>query len=216
MNLFQRFVGVFVSPGKTFEWLAEEPRWLGALVLAAIFAVVGQFLIPAELMESTMRTQMIDSGQNMSDEDIERFVRISRTFGPVFGVLAVGLITLIAGGLVTVLFSFLLGDDGSFKQYFAATAHAFLISGLGTLAITPLKVMSRDLQLIIGPGSVLGGMLGDGYLGDFLRLVDVFMIWALAVLAIGATKIDPKRDFTTAFAGLMAIYLIVVAIFAIF
>lgn len=216
MNLLQRFVGVFVSPGKTFEWLAKEPRWIGALLLAAVFAVAGQLLIPTEMMETAMRTGAMERGQDMSDEDIERFVQISRTFGPLFGVLAVGLITLVAAGIVTVLFAFLLGDDGTFKQYLAATAHAFLISSLGTLAITPLKVMSGDLQLVIGPGSVLGDMLGEDYLGNFLRFIDVFMVWALAVLAIGATKIDPKRDFATGFAGLMAIYLIIVAVFAIF
>lgn len=216
MNLLQRFVGVFVSPGKVFEWLAQEPRWLGALALAAVFAVVGQFLIPADLMESAMRTQMMSSGQNMSDDDIERFVSISRTLGPLFAVIAVGLITLLAAGLVTGTFSFLMGDNGTFKQYFAATAHAFLISSLGTLAITPLKVMTGDLQLVVGPGSMLGGMLGDGYLSNFLRLMDVFMIWALAVLAIGVTRIDSRRDFTTAFAALMGVYFVILAIIAIF
>lgn len=216
MNLLQRFVGVFVSPGKTFEWLAKEPRWVGALVLAAVFAVVSQILIPADLMEATMRTTMIEQGQDMTDEQIERFVGISRMFGPVFGVIAVGLITLLAAGLVTGLFAFLMGDNGTFKQYFSATAHAFLISGLGTLVVTPLRVISRDLQLVVGPGSVLGGMLGDGYLSNFFRFIDVFMIWALAVLAIGVTKIDPKRDFATAFAGLMAVYLIVMAGVAVF
>lgn len=216
MNLFQRFVGVFVSPGKVFEWLAKEPRWLGALILAAVFAVVSQVMVPAEMMETAMRTQMMESGQDLSDADIERFVGISRTFGPVFGVIFVGLITLLAGGLVTGVFAFLMGDNGKFKQYFAVTAHAFLISSLGTLAITPLKVMSGDLQLIIGPGSVLGGMLGDGYLSNFLRFIDVFMIWALVALAIGATKIDPKRDFATAFGALMGLYLIIVAVIAAF
>lgn len=216
MNLLQRFVGVFVSPGKTFEWLAQEPRWVGALALAALFAVVSQVLIPVDLMEATMRATVIAQGQDMSDEQIARFVGISRVVGPVFGVIAVGLITLVAGALVTGLFAFLMGDSGTFRQYFAATAHAFLISGVGTLIVTPLRVFSRDLQLVVGPGSVLGGALGDGYISRFFRFIDVFMVWALAVLAIGVTKIDPKRDFATAFAGLMAVYLIIMAIVAVF
>ena len=214
MNLLQRVVGVFVSPGKVFDWLAREPRWGGALLLGMLFAVVAQLLIPMDMQIQALRGIFIERGIEFTDADLERAASMGRVFGPVSSAVFAAVLTLVLAGFATFLFAFLMGDEGSFKQYLAATSHALLIPLLGSVAITPLRILSGDPQMVISPGSVVGDALGDGFLSGFLGYIDLFAVWGMAVLAIGIAKIDPKRDFATAFAVLFGFQLVIAAVLA--
>ncbi len=202
--LWRRVIDVFVSPGKLFESLAANPRWLGAVIVGGIFITLSSALIPLDLIESMIRAQMLERGQEMPAGPAQ-MAKVGKIVGTVMGSVIFLLISLVVGGICTLVFGFILGDRGKFRQYFAATAHAFLIYAIGALAITPLRITARDPQLLLSPGNALQGILPDGYLLNVISLLDVFGIWAYLVLAIAVTRIDSKRGFGSAFAFLLVV-----------
>ena len=202
--LWRRFIDVFFSPGDLFERLADNPKWLATVILGGVLIALGAFLIPVELYADMMRAQFLERGQEIPG-DPERMATFGRIGGTVFGLVSYTLISLIVAGFLTLTLAFILGDRGRFVQYFAATTHAFLIYAVAQLAMTPVKIAAADIQLILSPGNALRGVLPDGYFLNVLSTLDVFAIWAYAVLAIAATRIDPKRGFGSAFAILMVL-----------
>ncbi len=204
--IWKRVIDLFFSPGQMFEALAEDPRWLGAVLLGAVVTFTSVILIPTELYELTMRAVLLERGQPLPD-DTEQFARIQRTVGAVVAPVFWTIITLAVAGLSTVVFAFVLGDKGRFRQYFAAVTHAFLIASFGGLLITPLRIAAEDPQLLMSIGNAFVGILPDGYFLNVLRGLDIFAIWANIVLAIAVTKIDRRRSFGSAFTVYMVLSL---------
>ncbi len=215
MSLIKRALNVFVSPGELGDWLAERPVWVDALLLSVVFGVVAQALLPLDIQVAAMRNAIIERGGEVPD-DLESLA------GPVrwVGVVGTGVVmlvwALILSGITMFIFSFLLGDKGTYRQYLSAATHSIIIPALGALVITPLRIRSRDPALVLSPGSVLGDLVGDGYLQAFLSRIDVFAVWGTAVLAILVTRIDKNRSFPVAFGALFALQLIVAAVVATF
>ncbi|MDH3224464.1 MAG: YIP1 family protein, partial [Gemmatimonadota bacterium] len=172
--------------------------------LGAVLVAAGVLLIPVEIWETQLRGVFLERGQPLPG-DPSRLARINRIAGSVGGPIVLTIIALAMAGLSTLVFAFILGDRGRFKQYFAAVVHAFLIASIGGLAITPLRIAAEDPQLLMSIGNALRGILPDGYFLNVLRGLDVFGIWANVLLAIAVTKIDPRRSFGSAFAFYMAI-----------
>jgi len=202
--LWRRVIDLFFSPGELFERLAANPKWLGALLLGAAVTALSVILIPAELFEDMMRAQFAESGQE-SPVDPAQMATWAKVGGSVLGPVSQVVFGLIVAGLTTLVFALVLGDRGKFRQYFAATMHAFLIPVIAGLAITPLRIASGDIQLILSPGNALRGMLPDGYLLDVLSSIDIFSVWMFALLAIAVGKIEPRRSFGSAFAIFMVL-----------
>lgn len=202
--LWKRVVDVFVAPGEMFEKLAANPKWVGAALLGGVLVAISGVLIPLEMYEDLVRAQMMEAGQDVPG-DPAQMAMFGKAVGSIAGPIFYVLVSLIFAGMATLVFAFVLGDRGRFSQYFAATAHAFLIYALGAVAVTPLRIAAGDPQFLLSPGAALTGMLPNGYFLDVLSSIDVFSVWAYAVLAIAVTKIDTKRGFGTAFAFLMVL-----------
>ena len=62
-GLFDRYVGVFVSPDTLFQGLRRRPDWAGALLLGSCLVLAGTFLIPPDLTIATLRERMLEQGQ---------------------------------------------------------------------------------------------------------------------------------------------------------
>lgn len=201
--LWKRVVDVFVAPGEMFEKLAANPKWVGAALLGGVLVALSGALLPLELYEDLARAQMMEAGQDLGDP--EQMANVFKIAGSIMGPIMYVVVALIFAGFSTLVFAFALGDRGRFSQYFAATVHAFVIYALGAVAVTPLRIATGDPQFLLSPGAALSGMVPDGYLLNVLSSLDVFSVWAYAVLAIAATKIDTKRGFGSAFAFLMVL-----------
>ena len=78
-SLPTRVLNVFFSPGEVMAGLKDNPAWVGALVLGAALTVSGAVLLPAEILEATMRQQILESGG--SADNIETMARIGRIVG---------------------------------------------------------------------------------------------------------------------------------------
>ena len=213
-SLPSRLFNVFLSPGKVMEAVAKNPVWVGALLVGAVLVALQAALIPFDMSMETQRQAAIEAGRDMP-EIPETFMNIMRYVTPVFGIIGTFLMTVVFAGLYWLIFSFVLGDEGRYRQYLAIGAHALFVPALIGLALVPLKIMTGDAQATLNLGSFLF-FLPDGYWSNVFRLMDLTGIWSALIIAQGAHSIDAKRSFGSAAAILIAIVFIVALIFGIF
>lgn len=138
-----------------------------------------------------------------------------RYITPVMAMISIVVVTFISAGLYWLVFSFVLGDDGRYRQYLAVGAHALLVPAIIGLALVPLKVMTEDPAATLNLG-LFAPFLEDGYLGNVLRILDITGIWSALIVAQGAHSIDPKRSFGSAAVVTLGITLVFALIFASF
>ena len=196
------------------EAVAKNPVWVGALLVGAVLVALQTALIPFDMIMETQRQAALEAGRDMP-EIPETFMNIMRYVTPVFGMIGTFLMTVVFAGLYWLIFSFVLGDEGRYRQYLAVGAHALFVPALIGLALVPLKIMTGDAQATLNLGSFLF-FLPDGYWSNVFRLMDLTGIWSALIIAQGAHSIDAKRSFGSAAAILIAIVFIVALIFGIF
>lgn len=193
-----RVFRVFTDPAEVFKELAATPTWLPPLVVVLVLSVVMQLVIGQRLdMEGTIRQSIAErsqSGQEMSDEQVERMVEmgtksagIMRWLTPV----TVPLLFLVLGG-VYFLGLKATGSATEFKPVFATVLHANVPASLLSSAVLALAAMRRasftaqELEGMVR--SSIGAFLPDTVpkpLVAFANVIDVFNIWQWILLAIG-------------------------------
>lgn len=189
---------IFFSPGRLFEALREKPAWFGVLLLGGVLAGLSIVLIPGDIFVEGMREQMIQQGREVppSLENAGALFKVSSLLG---GVLFLFLWAFILAGIVTLVFSFLVGGEGRYKQYLAVVSHGLFIGAAGALLVVPLRILQSDPALTLSLGT-FAFFLEDGYAFRVLKLLDLFGLWGYTVIAIGVTKVDPRRSLGTALA----------------
>ena len=213
--LWRRVIDVFFSPGKVMEAVAANPKPWGAALVGGLLIGLAGFLIPAEVYEEFVRATALERGDAVPG-NLEQMGSISRTFslisGPIFWVLW----SLLLAGIVTLIFIFVMGGRGRFKQYFATLTHSLIIPAVGNIALVPLRIANENPREVLSLGTFLGGILPEGYVLDLFSAIDLFGLAGWAVLAIGVNKIDPERSWGAAFSALFLLSVLIAALFAIF
>jgi len=201
---FSRVVGVFFSPGELFEKLRDNPVWFWTLFLSGMVITATMAVLPAEAWDQMLQAQAAQSGQEMP-EQMGTIIRIS---GTAFALIGIFIWTFILSGLAMILFTFFMGGDGTYKQFLSVVSHSSLIGALGAMVTTPLKIIKLDPQLTLNLGTFVPFM-EEGFLFRFLTYMDLFGLWSFAILAVGITKIDPRRSFGGTFGILFGIWVVV-------
>jgi hypothetical protein len=191
MSLPTRLLKVFLSPGEVFESIKKEPSWFGALAVGGVLVSLSILLVPAEIWVQTMREQAAQQGREMP--------AFMASAGPAFRLASVVSAAIfwfiwafIMAGVVTLVFSFLFGDEGRYSQYLSVVSHSLFIGAVGAVLLVPLKIVQGDPGLTLNVGTFLP-FLREGYAFRVLKLLDLFGLWGYAVMALGVTKIDPRR-----------------------
>lgn len=207
-----RLLWVFVSPGRLVEGLAAKPLWAGALLVGAVLVAASVALTPLELLMEANRTAAMERGAEMPEMS-ERAQQAMQVFIPAFSVLSVAVMTFFFAGVYNVVFAFVLGDEGTYKQYLAVVSHAWFIPALFALLLVPLKISSGDAQLTLNLGLFMP-FLPEGYFQNLFRFLDLTQIWSVLVIAQGAHVIDRRRSFGSAAAILLVLLLLMAAVIA--
>ena len=199
-----RLLEVFLDPGRLMERLASEPRWADALVVGAAVVTLSVALIPVDIFIEMNRQAMLERGGEFPEmgERGRNFMRFVIPMGSLIGTL---LITGLFAGVYTLVFAFVLGDEGRFVQYLAAISHAFFIPALFGLLLTPLRISTADPQLTLNLAS-FAFFLPEGYFLNVLKVFDLTQIWSTLVIARGVHAIDRRRSFGSAAAILLVIF----------
>ncbi len=210
-GLFGRYVRVFTSPDVLFQGLRTRPDWIGALLLGSCLVLAGTVLIPPELLLATMR----ERGQALPPALANQMAALIRYGGAVAAFVSWFIVISVFAGVVMGFFAFLLGHEGTYRQYLAVVAHAHLISATSGLLLLPLRIVGEDAQLLLSLGT-FAVFLEPGYPLRFLGFLDLFGLWAWLLVGLGAARIGRKKSWIGASVIVMVIPVTMAAVIAIF
>ncbi|TVP76835.1 MAG: hypothetical protein EA352_04905 [Gemmatimonadales bacterium] len=195
-SLPARIVQVFFSPGDLFQALRHAPGWgLGALVVGALLAAIG-VLVPGlfglEAFEETIRDSMVEAGQDVP-ADVSTWALVSWTVGVAAAAIFWPVVAVLSAGLYALVFLFLFGYEGSFRQLLNITAHALLVPAVAAVLLIPLRVVTGDFTASLTAAAFFP-FLEDGFLLTLLTFTDLFNLWCYALVGLGAALMDGRKS----------------------
>lgn len=215
------FPDLLWAPAAAFGRLAAAPRWVGPFLVVLLLHALGAWTALPTLLEL-----QIDSAESMMDRlnlpDEEREKALAdlpdpddRSAGVVLrnvgsSVLGVAALGLAGAGLVHLLVR-VLGHAGTFRMALALFWAAAVASALGALVKYGLMQAAGTMEVTLGPGALFPDLPYHSAPAILLDLLDVFSLWNLALLGIGASvmyRIPRGAAFTVA-----GIYWLVKAVF---
>ena len=213
-GLFGRYIRVFTSPDILFQGLRTQPKWAGPMLLGSCLVLAGTVLIPPELTIAALRERMLERGQVFPPGLADQMAAI-RFGGAVAAFLLWAIMLAVFAGVVAVFFVFLLGHEGTYRQYLAVVAHAHLISATSGVLLVPLRIATEDARLLLSVGA-FATFLEPGYVLRFLSFLDFFGLWAWLLVGLGAARIGRRESWAGAAVGVLVIPVIMAAVIAIF
>ena len=194
----------FGALSKLVEKLEDPDKALGQ-VLNETMAEVASLV-----MQEMQRRIMIQSGREVQEipEAAQRVVRIVTIVAPAVAFIVMAFI---GAAITTFIFSFVLGDEGTYKQYLAVGVHAAVIPTLAAVLLSPMRIAAENPQLTINLGTFLV-FLPEGYVSNVFQAMDVTQIWAALVTALGIHAIDRRRSFGSAAAIQLGLVVVVALI----
>jgi hypothetical protein len=236
-SFLSRFIGVFISPGETFEDIARKPGFIAPIVTIAIAACTLFDLMYWKVGMETMTRLTLERSpfaSKMPPEQMQKAISDSAahlTRQLVITDISIPIVTiiflLIVAGVGMMIVNAILGGQAKFKTLFSVASYAQLpailgyILGLvviffgGTDNLDPQNPIPLNLAFFLNYKDVpkpLFSLAGS---------VDIVVIWMVILLGIGMSKATGGKvkalPITLCFVGAWAIWIIgKVALSAIF
>ena len=220
-GLAARMAGVIFSPGDTFPAIVAQPRVLGVLAITTILmaAAVFGFLSTDVGMNASLDQQMrmMESFRfNFPDEfydQMEARAPMARYYAAGGILVTSPLICAVVAGIIILIFNVVLGGEATFKQAFAIVAHSQVLLVVQQFFILPLNYV-RETMSSATTLSVFAPMLDEmSFLGRLLGWIDLFWVWWIVNLAIGAAVLYKRKSAPIAW-SLLGVYLVFALIIA--
>ena len=200
-NLFSRFLGVVFTPRQTYQGIVAAPRWLGMLLLIAVFMGLATFLfLSTQVGRDAVLEQQVSAmesfGITVSDEmyaQMEGRLTYARYTGAAAQLVTLPIIYLIMAGILLAIFNAAMGGDATFKQVYTVVVHSGAISIVQQLFVLPLNYVRGTMSSPTNVGAMLPMLPEKSFLTYLLGTIDIFLIWWLAVLAIGLAVLYRRR-----------------------
>ncbi len=202
----KRLVGAIFTPAETFRSIRERPTWglvLVVLLLAGGAAgLVAIQRIDPQVQRAEMRQQMEKRGLagDELDQAVEKGAQVTQRFGPVLvvGGVVAGALAYLLIALVLWLALRLAGGEMTFRQGFSATLHGMIpAAGIKSLVLIPVLLIvgpvdPQALQSGLVLQSNLAFLAPEGASRALIALLssfDVFTLWTVALLVLGASLV---------------------------
>ena len=196
------------------------------LVTMVMSSAAYYVILSSQDMQNAIVDQQISAmesrGTTVSDEqvsNIERFIGYLPA-GYAVGIFILGpLFGAAIAGIVTGIFTSLMGGNGTFKQVFAVMSHAGFIPAISVLFVAGMLAAGAKPIGVRPPGANLGVFLPmleeTSFLAVMLRSIDMFLLWWMVVLAIGLGVLYKRRTgpIATTFIGLYVVIALLIAVF---
>lgn len=222
MSFPERFLGVFISPGPTFEDIARRPGFIAPLIVAIVSGlVILETMLFKIGMGRMIRQSLEQSGQaaKMGADQLEGAVRTGATITTVFahvGVLVIGpAILLILAALGLGILVLIYGAPAKFKAVFSATCYANLVGVLGVLMGVALILFgdpehfNAQNPIPSNVGFFLNPLETSKPLYSLAGSADILWIWTMVLMAMGWSRVSGGKAKTVpVFLALAGIWLI--------
>ena len=235
-NFFSRLGGVFLSPRETFQEIGRKPTVLVPIIAVIVVGLLlGIYLIKTLDFASLTTAQlerMVDQGR-FTKEQMEQMLPGAIQRAPIQTMVlsAIGglLSALIIAGYAK-LFTLFAGAENRFKAIFSVTLFATLVISIIQSILVALvlqfkgaaDINAMNITSVVSSnlGALLKGFLGEDALPKFVMglatAVDVFVIYMIALLAIGYSAVSRKMKTSTAAIWLVIAYAIIAVLGAAF
>jgi hypothetical protein len=197
----ERLLGVFISPGETFEDVARKPGFWAPLIAIVLGAVaVIEAMIWKIGLERLVRTGMEQSSRTSSmtpeqmDQAVSQSVKIYGVTMHIAGFLGPPIVLLIIAGIGLLIVNVILGAQAKFKTVFSIVCYANLVGLLGSLMGVAM-ILFGDPEHFNAENAVpsnIGFFLNPHEVSKPLYSLassaDIFTIWLLILLGVGLSK----------------------------
>ncbi len=221
LSLAARVWGILTSPRTTFVDVVARPRWFGmmALVLVVTAVCTGGFL-STEVGQTAWMDQAVEraqqSGRHLSDAELAATEKMVPYMGIITAVstLIIGPVMWLAmAGILFAVFNAALGGTSTFRQLFAVLVHSSVPTLLQQLIVTPLNYARESMSSATSLAVFLPMLEEGSFPAKLLRMADLFVIWWIALLAIGLGVLFRRRTGPIA-TGLFAVYGVIAVVLA--
>ena len=212
MSFVQRIVNVFVAPASVFQFLAGRPLWAAPLILMTLYSGVLNFaVVSTSAGEAALKEQILQNPQAAAapPERMEQMVGFGKAMAGIGALIAVPLFTFAGAGILYLLFSIVMGGEGTFKQTLAIYTHAGLIYLATGLIGTSIVLMKGSFKSSTSLAAFLPFLEETSFVYKVLQGLDLFIMWQLAVAAIGMAIVH-KMTTKKAAIAIFSVYLVVV------
>jgi len=224
-NFFTRLKGVYFSPRKAFCEIGRAPKVLIPLIVVLFLSIATTWYKSHVVdMRASMAAQLeplIAKGQ-ITEEQINMQLAMSERFMP-FSIVFSGslvLVVCIAIAAYGKLISSFVGAENQFRALLAVSAYTLIAVPIVFLAIFVIIAQIKGFQgttiftdsVATNLGAWIESFFGRDALPGFLmlsaKMVDVFVIWELALLSIGFSAVSKKLSASMSAVWLGGIYTI--------
>jgi hypothetical protein len=142
--------------------------------------------------------------------DSETMATMGRVTGAVAAFFSPAITALLAAAVFALIFRLMMSGQATFRQYLGVTSHATLIPALGALLTVPLQIATGDLTTQFSLALLTPFLEADSVLFRVLQAMNIFTLWALAVVSLGVHVLNRHIAWIKAAAVLFTIFLVVV------
>lgn len=211
----RRVVDTFFSPIALFQRFGERPPWWDVMLLSVAIGLLAFALIPQEVWVNTMEEAMRQRGQELPPgADPASMAGMQRVFGMIGGAIMPWVFMAAQAGLMVLIFTAVMGGRATFRQYVGVVSHASLVGAVGQLAALPIILQKGVMTQGITLGALAGGMDPESFVYQFLNAWNVFVVWQVVLLGLGAAALNRRIGSGGAVGVLLAIYAVIAAIVA--
>ena len=200
-----RMTGVIFAPTKTFTEIARRPTWAAPFIITCLLSIVVSSLIAQKTdwrgfferqMSKNSRTEQMP--QEQKDRIMESQVKYGPKIAFAFGLIITAFLMLFLTLIYWGAFNLFTGAGLDFKTSFGIVTHAcvpWIISSILAIIILLIK-RSGDVDPEHFLASNLAAFLPDDappWLESLGQSMELFWIWAMALIAIGFSAANPKK-----------------------
>jgi len=209
-----RIINTFIAPSKTFTDLRRSAAWWAPFLLMVIVSTIfvyiaGQKIGFRKIMENQMQAQpkaqeRLDKlPADQREQRLEQGAKVTGVISYVFPAIIL-VIWLIIAALMFATFKFAAGADVTFKVSLAIVVYAAalplmlksLLALLSVVAGMSPDSFSFQNPLATNPGYFMNPS-DSPFLYSLASSVDIFLIWTLALTAIGFTCVSKVKSRTS-------------------
>ena len=211
MTELQRLIGIVVSPGKTFEDIDQRPTQVFPIALLLLFNLLGDFVVYRVLITDANFDQMAQtkvqwdasiSGRQLSPKNVEQQVdtlRREREYWYLLPLIAVT-ISVLEVSIFFYIVLLMARAGTTFLKVLVVVCWAFVIYRCIGGIFTIIALLTRgSANFFPGPAEAwsptsLAQLISRSSVSpsvySALSKLDIFLVWWLAVLSIGFSKIS--------------------------
>ena len=205
MGFFQRLIGVYFEPRKTYEDISRKPSWLGIWIIASILGIGMNYVLTTRIDHETLMRKSLAMNpmtKNLPEEQIQTIVSqpqgaFARYSQMIFAPVGVLLVYILIAAVFLLLFV-LMGANISFKKSLAATFWGMgppgIIGGIFAIIVMclkdPVDIEVNPVANVVSNLGLLASEKEHPILNSLLSSIDVFSFWTIFLLSLSFAAIS--------------------------